>query len=201
MNNFRLFSRIKRSNISEDVVIGYFNKIYNSSIDRYTYLGNECIINECDIGRYCSIASNVKIGLGKHPVTYMSTSPLFYAKINPFKTRLVFENKFKECEKTVIGSDVWIGFGAIIKDGIIIENGAIIGAGAVVTKDVSSYSVVAGVPAKHIKYRFDSDIVKNLLDLRWWEYDLQQIRKVVELFSGDVTIEKIQKVKSILKCT
>lgn len=199
MNYFRALSRVKRSKISHRAVIGYLNRIYDSSIGGYTYLGNHCIVNQTHVGKYCSVATNVKIGMGKHPISYMSTSPLFYAKNNPFKLSLVHEDKFNECEKTIIGSDVWIGFGAMIKDGIKIGDGAIIGAGSMVTKDVLPYAVVAGVPAKIIKYRFSGEIIKNLLELKWWECDLSEIKKVIELFSGNVTMEKIQQIKNILQ--
>ncbi len=89
---------------------------------------------------------------------------------------------------TTIGNDVWIGYGAIIMRGVKIGDGAIIGAGAVVTKDVEPYSVVGGVPAKVIKYRYSEQEILELLNLKWWEYgpnileniDLLDIHEVID---------------------
>ena len=89
------------------------------------------------------------------------------------------ESAFK---KVTIGNDVWIGHGAVINQGVSIGTGAIIGSNAVVTKDVPPYAVVAGVPAKILKYRFDDDTIKLLLKSKWWNMDdfhLIEIGKVI----------------------
>jgi acetyltransferase-like isoleucine patch superfamily enzyme len=78
------------------------------------------------------------------------------------------KNKHLHHPKTVIGSDVWVGNGAMIKSGVKVGHGAVIGAGAMVTKDVEPYSVVAGVPAKHVKFRFEPEIIEALLATKWW---------------------------------
>ena len=69
-----------------------------------------------------------------------------------------------------IGHDVWIGYGAIIMDGVTIGTGAVVAAAAVVTKDVPPYAIVAGVPARIIRYRFDDDTIRRLLESRWWDF-------------------------------
>ena len=107
------------------------------------------------IGNYCSIARNVSIGLGLHPLNLFSTSPIFYKRQNALLLDLISkDNEFKEYQPITIGNDVWIGANAIIMDGITIGNGAVIAAGAVVTKNVPAYAIMGGVPAKLIKYRF-----------------------------------------------
>ena len=78
--------------------------------------------------------------------------------------------------KIVIGNDVWIGFGALIRRGVPIGDGA--GARAVVTRDVAPYTIVAGVPATPIRKRFPDDVVERLLALRWWDYGLDALRGV-----------------------
>lgn len=127
-----------------------------------TYICGDTCIDYCEsIGKYCSIARDVSIGVGEHPTDWISTSPLFYNK----NRRLVGETTYENSNVvggTIIGNDVWIGTKVVILKGVKIGNGAIIAAGAVVTKDVLPYSVVGGVPAKEIKKRFSDEIIEIL---------------------------------------
>ena len=129
------------------------------------------------IGKYCSIARNVRIGTGRHPTDWLSTHPFQYKECLcgpslPPGSRRVFADD-PPCR---IGDDVWIGLDAVIMDGISIGSGAIVGAGAVVTRDVPPYAIVGGVPAKVIRYRFSPEIIASLLELRWWDLPLEQLR-------------------------
>lgn len=151
--------------------------ILNSTIKRYSYVGRNSIIQNVTIGSFCSIANDVFIGLGAHPHEHFSTSPLFYRVKNTFKKQLVTENlSFNEYQAIVIGNDVWIGARATILDGVHISDGAVVAAGAVVTKDVPPYAIVAGVPAKIVRYRFSSKKIQNLLHLQWWCWPLSDIQ-------------------------
>ena len=89
---------------------------------------------------------------------------------------------WKNDDKTIIGNDVWVGYGATILRGVNIGNGAIIGAGAVVTKDVPPYAVVAGVPAKIIRFRFDDNKIDSLQKSNWWDkpFDYEWMVKMSE---------------------
>ena len=126
---------------------------------------------------------------GKHPTDFVSTHPAFYSKDHPCGLGYVVEDKFQEevyLEKPYqiqIGNDVWIGTGAILFDGVTIGNGAIVAAGSVVNKDVPSYAIVGGVPAKVIKYKFSEEIIKNLEKSLWWEKDENWLKENVENFS------------------
>jgi len=167
-----------------EAYIDRFCVIHQSKIGKYSYIGNRSNISYCQIGRYCSIASDVKIGLGIHPIYFVSTSPIFYSNKNVFRKKWTLENQeVTEYRQVIIGHDVWVGANAIIMGGVRIGNGAIIGAGAVVTKDVPPYSIVAGVPAKIIKYRFSPDIIKKIIESRWWDYSEDEMKYMSKYFA------------------
>lgn len=129
---------------------------------------------ETTVGSYCSIADNVSLGTTFHPKSFLSTHPFCYfepSKLSGNKKQVYFEYK----KPVKVGNDVWIGKSAIVMDGVTIGDGAIVGANAVVTKDVPPYAIVAGVPAKIIKYRFDEETIKDLLEIKWWELDEKDI--------------------------
>ena len=131
------------------------------------------------IGSFVSIGENVRIGHGEHPLNFLSTSPYFYFdKLRWKSDETPSHNEFWNYKPVNIGNDVWIGDNVLIKNGITIGDGAIIGMGAVVTKDVPPYAIVAGVPAKIIKYRFDSNIINQLLTLKWWSLSDNIIKKI-----------------------
>lgn len=142
------------------------------------------------VGRFCSIASNVKVIEGMHPykAPYVSTSPCFFSLLRQNGLTFVSSQKFEEfryAEKNypvVIGSDCWIGYGASLIAGITIGDGAVILANATVTKDVPAYAIVAGVPAKIISYRYDGHIIDKLLQLQWWNRDLKWIKEKSKYF-------------------
>lgn len=157
-----------------------FAKVF---VGRYTYIANGVQIDQhvTKIGRYCSIAANSKLGLGPHPSHFLSTSPAFYDPARGLVRDLRFD-EFQGTHETVIGNDVWIGANAIVMAGVCIGNGAIIGAGAIVTKDVPPYAIVVGVPAKVVKYRFDSTLIVKLELSYWWE---QPAERIAAMLSGN----------------
>jgi acetyltransferase-like isoleucine patch superfamily enzyme len=163
--------------------------ISNSSLGNYSYINNNTIIQDATIGKFCSIGENVKIVLGSHPVNFVSTHPAFYSNNKQFKT---FSDKtyIEEFKKVVIGNDVWIAEGAVIMGGVTIGNGAIVAARSVVTKDVAPYSIVGGIPAKHIKYRFDDETIEKLNNINWWDWDESVFLENYKLFQDPVQFLK-----------
>ena len=123
------------------------------------------------IGNYCSVADDVVFLLSvEHPLNHVSTFP--------FKTIYGKEGYADATSKgdIVVDDDVWIGFRAIIMSGVHIAQGAVIAAGAVVTKDVPPYAIVGGAPAKILKYRFESDVVKKLMEIDYSKISLDELQ-------------------------
>ena len=151
------------------------------NIGKYSYANPDIFIvtKKTKIGAFCSFGPRVVLGHGKHPLNYLSTSPYFYFEELGYKNpEQVAHQEFWDYEPIEIGNDVWIGDGVFIKNGIKIGDGAIIGARAVVTKDVPPYAIVAGTPAKILRYRFDEETIKTLLELKWWELDDEIIKQI-----------------------
>lgn len=158
---------VSGSSLNKPCKIGAGSNIVSSTIGRYSYCGYDCWILYADIGSFCSIANNVKIGGASHPLSWVSTSPIFCAGKNVFGIHFA-NHQYDPYVRTHIGNDVWIGEGAIIRSGVVIGSGAVIGAGSVVTNTVGSYEVWVGNPAKMIRKRVDDECINKLLRSEWW---------------------------------
>jgi acetyltransferase-like isoleucine patch superfamily enzyme len=152
-------------------------------IGRYTFIGINSYVDKstASIGRFCSIAMGAKISLNNHPMEWVSTHPFLYNKKYGFVPSSVFVEGVSD-KKTTIGNDVWIGANVTILAGVKIGDGAVIGANALVTKDVEPYSVVNGIPAKHIKFRFEEEVVKKLLEIEWWNWSDEKLKSKLAEF-------------------
>jgi len=168
----------------EGVVIRFNARVYRCKIGRYTYIGHDSTFQFSTVGRFCSVGPYVLCGLGQHPIeSFASTCPTFYRNPAPCLTILEETTFPEEYTPVHIGNDVWIGARSIIVDGARIGDGAVVAAGAVVTKDVPPYAIVAGVPAKIIRYRFSEDTINKLLTIKWWDRDIEWLKSHIELFS------------------
>jgi virginiamycin A acetyltransferase len=149
------------------------------SVGAYTY--GLCMVpgafpSGVTIGRYCSIATGVRVFLRNHPLDRLSTHPFFYNKAAGFVDADTVASGTLE-----IGHDVWIGAGAIITPACSrIGVGAVVGCGAVVTRDVDEFAVVAGNPANLLRYRFPRELRRIVLQSCWWEKPVEDVVKTIE---------------------
>ena len=159
-----------------------------ATIGEYTY-GNPEVHNwtekwKVTIGKFCSFGEGVHIIVdGEHRTDWVCNFPL-----SPL-LMMIPENYGHPTSKgdITIGNDVWVGMYSIILSGVTIGDGAVIGAGSVVTKDVKPYEIVAGVPARHIKFRFTLKNIEELEKIAWWNWPFLKLQeKVRELESKDV---------------
>lgn len=184
---------IAKSKIDKTSKIEAGSHIVNTNFDRHSFCGYDCVITDCNVGSFTSIANNVVIGGGKHPMEWVSMSPVFYEGKDSVKTKFS-EHKREPVKRTEIGHDVWIGEKALIKQGVIIGNGAVIGMGSIVTKDVEPYTVVAGSPAKVIRKRFDNHIIDRLEKIQWWKLDDKDLKEYAPYFTDpNKFIEMVKK--------
>lgn len=139
--------------------------ISKSIIGDYSYIGHNCVINNTDIGNYCSIAAYVQLGGMEHSHKWLSMS--------------TYLSDLATCERTSIGHDVWIGSKVTIRSGVTIGNGAVIGSNSVVLKNVEPYSIVAGVPAKVIGTRLNNEIIDKLEKSNYYNFKPEQAKKIL----------------------
>jgi acetyltransferase-like isoleucine patch superfamily enzyme len=133
------------------------------------------MLEGCDIGRYCSIATGTKVMSEGHPIDRVTTSTITYGdKVanlieKDFKVKIIQNRKISPSNRTQIGHDVYIGENVTIKRGVKIGNGSIFAGYSLVVKDVEPYSIVGGNPARMIKKRFTPEIITQLQGSKWWE--------------------------------
>lgn len=158
----------------------------NVTIGEYSYgtpqirwlIGKERV----SIGKFCSFSPGVQILMsGNHPIDTVSSYP--FASLKD-----LWPGALGECPTAKgdvqIGHDVWVGLDAVILSGVTVGDGAVIAAKAVVTKDVPPYAIAAGNPARIVKYRFDEDTIQMLLEVQWWHWPEEKIRRHIHIITG-----------------
>jgi acetyltransferase-like isoleucine patch superfamily enzyme len=183
------------TDLAEHCMVGSFSKMAYSKMGMFSYIGDYTVVINSEIEKFSSISWGVTIGPEEHDYSRITNHSFLYSikafKLTPYKHYSPFE---KECK---IGNDVWIGCNSTILRGVTIGDGAVVGANSLVSKDVPPYSIVVGSPAKILKYRFEDVIIKELLDLRWWNIPLDIISENTELFAAEPTLEIIKKIKEL----
>lgn len=164
--------------------VGAFTSIMETEMDDYSYVAGWSEIIYSKIGKFCSIAAQVRINPGNHP-TWRASQAHFSYRSSKYWPEEKDESGFfdwRRAHPVSIGHDVWIGHGVVILAGRSIGAGAVIAAGAVVAQDVAPYTIAGGVPAKPIKRRFEPELAQRLEALAWWDWDHERIRKALNDF-------------------
>jgi phosphonate metabolism protein (transferase hexapeptide repeat family) len=193
---------IDPSAILQNVTLGKYNeiaadvKLMESQLGDYSYIMERSDIIYSHIGKFTNIASDVRINPGNHPLEWVSQHHFLYRLQHYGFADRDNESFFnwRRLQQVSIGHDVWIGHKAIVLPGIRIGNGAVIAAGAVVSRDVSPYAIVAGIPAKPLRKRFPRAIRQSLEEIAWWDWsyntlkerlpDFYDIRRFIQLYGN-----------------
>lgn len=173
------FSSIRRgSEVGPYVTLGDFS--YISGPDAYC--------EEAVIGKYCSIARGTTIGVSDHNYNWVTTHPVICSKCYGITANDVLE---PQKNSPIIGNDVWIGMNSTIMRGVIVGDGSVVAANSVVTKNIDPYSIVAGNPAKVIKMRFNENVIRKLLVIKWWDWPYSLIaERVKDFYDIEAFVEK-----------
>jgi len=158
------------------------NGLRLASLGAFSYT-NSVLPANITVGRYCSIGPGLQTLGDRHPLEWVSTSPSFYNHWSGLLKTLAMdtgkENHFRQYDKThksiTIGNDVWIGQNVSLAQGITIGDGSVIAANTLVTKDIPPFSIVGGNPGRIIRERFTPSIIEEMVELSWWDYNLQDI--------------------------
>ncbi|ABD08776.1 transferase hexapeptide repeat [Rhodopseudomonas palustris HaA2] len=171
------------------------------AMDDYSYVVNDSQITYSSIGKFCSIAAMTRINPGNHPM-HRATQAHF-----TYRASAYFEGESDDAEffawrrahHVHIGHDVWIGHGAIVLPGRNIGTGAVVAAGAIVTRDVPAYTIVAGNPARPIRWRFPEVVAERLAELAWWDWEHEALRLALPDFRQLAVEEFLDKYEAAAK--
>jgi virginiamycin A acetyltransferase len=168
-----IFSKILDCEIEGSADIGDFSCINRSNIGFGSGIGVGSYISDSKVGNFAMIGSRVSIGGFEHPLGGLTVAAFQWGQSiskwclpeSELSLLKVTKPKYQE---TLIGADCWIGNNSVILSGVKLGTGSVIGAGSVVTKDVKDYEIVAGNPARHLRFRFDQEIISALINTEWW---------------------------------
>lgn len=170
-------ARLRETSLGLSCEILERSNVEYAELGDFSYLGNDCMVADATIGRFCAIAAHVRIGAPNHPHRRPSQHrftycPEYYDRAQQ-RDHAFFAARREA--RVVIGNDVWIGHGVTVLPGVRIGDGAILAAGAVVTRDVEPYMIVGGIPARRLKKRFPPEIAASLQRIAWWDWPLERI--------------------------
>jgi len=158
--------------------LGPNTSIVEATFGDYSYTAGDVQIIYADVGKFCSIASHVRINPGNHASWRVTQHHATY-RLRDYGFAEADDAGFfawRRADRVRIGHDVWLGHGALVMPGVSVGTGAIVGSAAVVTRDVEPYTVVVGVPAKPLRRRFPEDVAETLLRIAWWDWDRETLQ-------------------------
>jgi phosphonate metabolism protein (transferase hexapeptide repeat family) len=166
------------------VEIGAWTRVAHSTFGDYSYCDRFCDIANAGIGKHANIASAVRIGATDHPLDRASLHHFMYRSASYWDDVEDDADWFakRRARRTAIGHDTWIGHAAMVKPEVTVGHGAVVAAGAIVTKDVSPYTIVAGVPAVKVRDRQPPAIAERFIALAWWDWSHARLRETLQDF-------------------
>ena len=177
--------------------VGARTSLSEVAMGAYSYIVNDSSAAYSTIGKFCSIARDVRINPGNHP-TWRAAQHHFSYRARSYDLGPEDDDEFFEWRRShavTLGHDVWIGDDVIILSGVTVGHGVCIGAGSIVTRDLEPYTVCAGVACRKIKNRYNEDVIKLLLDIQWWNWPDDTIKANKRFFNMNLnnhTVEEIQ---------
>jgi phosphonate metabolism protein (transferase hexapeptide repeat family) len=179
--------RVHPSAKLRDVKLGRFTEIgervvlAECEVGDYSYIERNAEAIYCTIGKFCAVAAATRLNALAHPVERVTQHKIGY-RPNEYFVGAKLDKPFRERRANAcvsIGHDVWIGHGAVVMPGISIGHGAVVGANAVVTADVEPYAIVAGVPARFRRWRFEPETARRLVSLAWWDWEHDRLAEAI----------------------
>jgi phosphonate metabolism protein (transferase hexapeptide repeat family) len=174
-------AELKSCRLGRSASVGERVVLRDVTLGDWSYFERHAEAIYADIGKFCSIAANARINALEHPIERITQHKISY-RPNEYFRYLGVDSAFRErrrAKRVTIGNDVWIGHGAVVMPGLSIGDGAVVGANAVVTRDVEPFSIVAGVPARHMRWRFPEATRRRIARLAWWDRDLTTLVEMI----------------------
>jgi len=194
----KTITNVKPAIKNKNIIVGDFTYFADTDFEKHVTHHYDFIGDKLIIGKFCQIAAGVNFVMNgaNHQMNAVTTFPFYI--FEGWKQKVPPLNKMPLKGDTIIGNDVWIGQNVTILPGVHIGDGAIIGLNSVVGNDVAPYTIVAGNPAKPIRKRFDNELIKLLLKLKWWDKSIKEINELIPILTDDNLKEVKKKLKKLV---
>ena len=191
----KTITNVKPAIKNKNIIVGDFTYFADTDFEKHVTHHYDFIGDKLIIGKFCQIAAGVNFVMNgaNHQMNAVTTFPFYI--FEGWKQKVPPLNKMPLKGDTIIGNDVWIGQNVTVLPGVHIGDGAIIGLNSVVGSDIAPYTIVAGNPAKVIRKRFDNQLIKLLLKLKWWDKSIKEINDLIPI----LTDNNLAEVKKFLK--
>ena len=194
----KTITNVKPAIKNKNIIVGDFTYFADTDFEKHVTHHYDFIGDKLIIGKFCQIAAGVNFVMNgaNHQMNAVTTFPFYI--FEDWKQQVPPLNKMPLKGDTIIGNDVWIGQNVTILPGVHIGDGAIIGLNSVVGSDVAPYTIVAGNPAKVIRKRFDNQLIKLLLKLKWWDKSVKEINDLIPILTDNNLTEVKKKLKKLV---